>query len=444
MLKKILSSKFRFEAHPRFFALLKNAGVVFGGNALSSVIALLYLGVLTRAISVEQFGLYSLYGAFVEVISRLASFQTWQGLIHYGSHAKESGDKPLLMNLLLLGWLLDIVAGIAGFCVAVAGAIWIPGLFGLPEGELTPAVVAAAILLFNWSSAPTAFLRIYDRFVPQAVYQNIGAIFQLVCVCVLWWLGEKRLVVYLAVTSINNIVGQLWFFGYAVRLARREGIVSSHPLSIRALPGKCPGIWGYVAITNLDAVVRVARDMDIFLVNALLDVRAAGLYKIARTLTSAMGKITGPFYQTIYPELTRLVASNSTKSMIQLMRQSSVTLGAVTLVVWVGFAILGRSFLDIAFGAEYIDAYNVAIWAIAAMVIWGFAQPLSPAMMAIRRPGVSLVVHVLTTSFYMLLIFGLVPAYGLAGAGMAMFVFYLVWALSMTAIVAKFVAQRPC
>jgi len=442
MIRKLLSSKFRFDAHPRFFALLKNAGVVFSGNALSSMIALLYLGVLTRAISVEQFGLYSLYGAFVEVISRLTSFQTWQGLIHYGAHAKESGDKPLLMNLLVFGWMLDFFAGIAGFGIAIAGAIWLPGLFGLPKGELLPAAVAAAILLFNWNSAPTALLRIYDRFVPQAVYQNIAATFQLFCVSVLWFLGEQRLVVYLAVTSINNIIGQLWFFWYAIRLAKREGIVAGHAVSVRELPRKCPGIWGYVAITNLDGIVRVARDMDIFLVNGLLDVRAAGLYKIARTLTSAMGKITGPFYQTIYPELARLVAANNTTSMIQLMRQSAVTLGTVTLVVWIGFVLIGRLFLGVAFGEEYVDAFGVAVWSIAAMVVWGFAQPLAPAMMAIRRPGVSLGVHGLTTGLYIALIYSFVPAYGLAGVGMAMFLFYLIWALSMTAMVAKYVVVR--
>jgi O-antigen/teichoic acid export membrane protein len=428
---------FRFEAHPRFFALLKNAGVVFSGNALSSIIGVLYLGVLTRTITLEQFGLYSLYGAFVELISRLTSFQTWQGLIHYGSHAKESGDKPLLMNLLLFGWLLDILAGIAGFCIAVACAIWIPSLFGLSLDDYTPAVVAAAILLFNWTSSPAAFLRIYDRFVPQAIYQNVAAVFQLVSVCILWWLGETRLVVYLAATSINNIIGQLWFFGYSIHLAHRDGIIDSYKINLRALPSKCPGIWRYVTITNLDGVVRVARDMDIFIVNALIDVRAAGLYKIARTLSSAMGKVTGPFYLTIYPELARMVAARNVGSMVKLMKQSALTLGAITAVIWIGFGILGPVFLKLAFGADYVGAYPAAVWCMGAMVVWGLAQPLSPAMMAMRRPGQSLMVHLVTTSAYVATLYLTVPFYGLLGAGISMFLFYVLWSTIMLVVVTR-------
>jgi len=432
----------KFDFHPRFISLLRNAGVVFSGNALSSVIALIYLGVLTRAISIEMFGLYSLYRAFVGIISRLASFQTWQGLIHYGAHAKESGDKGLLLNLLCFGWILDIVAGVLGFAIAVSFAVWVPSWFGLPTDDIIPAAVASSILFFNWTSAPTALLRIYDRFYPQALYQNISAVLQLICVTALWMIGETRLVVYLAITSVNNIIGQLWFFWYASKVAAREGIIGSGTLELRKLPEKCQGIWGYVMTTNLDAVVRVGRDMDIFIINALLDVRAAGLYKIARTLTSAMGKVTGPFYQTIYPELARLVAANKTESMKQLMRQSAYTLGVVMLIAWVCFMLLGKFFLGLAFGQEYLDAYGVAVWSIAAMVIWGFAQPLSPAMMAIRRPGVSLTVHLITTIIYILLILGFVPEYGLPGAGMAMFIFYLVWTFSMTVMVNRFVFNR--
>lgn len=437
MIRKVLSSKFGFDAHPRFFALLKNAGVVFSGNALSSMIALLYLGVLTRAITVEQFGLYSLYGAFVEIISKLASFQTWQGLIHYGAHAKERGDKELLFSLLCFGWALDVVAGVLGFAAAVFLALWVPSWFGLPTDDIVPALVAASILLFNWTSAPTALLRIYDRFFPQALYQNIAAVLQLVCVTGLWLMGETRLVVYIAVTSMNNIIGQLWFFWYASRIARREGIMGSGMPSLRQLPEKCPGIWGYVMITNLDAVVRVARDMDIFIVNALLDVRAAGLYKIARTLTSAMGKVTGPFYQTIYPELARMVAARNVGSMVKLMKQSALTLGVVTAVIWIGFGLLGPAFLKLAFGADYVEAYSVAFWCMGAMVVWGLAQPLSPAMMAMRRPGQSLMVHLVTTSAYVAALYLAVPVYGLLGAGVSMFLFYVLWSTIMLVVVSR-------
>ena len=88
----------------------------------------------------------------------------------------------------------------------------------MPHNSGFEAAVAAAILIFNWVCSPTAFFRLYDRFLPQALYQNIANILQLACVLVLWSTGEDELIVYLMLTAINNIIGQLCFFGYAVIL----------------------------------------------------------------------------------------------------------------------------------------------------------------------------------------------------------------------------------
>ena len=147
----------RAEVHPRLGALIRNASIVFGGNALSSIIGLAYLAILTRALSLEQFGLYSLYGALVTIVGRFTTFQTWQAQIHYGAHAVETKNKRVIFNILFFGWLLDLIAGIVGFLVVMILATTIPQIFGLPHNSISEAAVAAAILIFNWVCSPTAF-----------------------------------------------------------------------------------------------------------------------------------------------------------------------------------------------------------------------------------------------------------------------------------------------
>jgi len=424
-------------AHPRLGALLRNAGIVFGGNVLSSFVGLTYLAVLTRALSLEQFGLYSLYGALVAVVGRFTTFQTWQAQMHYAAHAKESENKPLIFNILFFGWLLDIVAGILGFGVAVLLASTLPQVFGLPQGGVSEVAVAAFILIFNWMCSPTAFFRIYDRFFPQALYQNISNILQLISVSILWAIGEDRLIVYLAVTSINNVFGQLWFFIYAVIEARKLGIVSIGFINYGLLKESCPGVRRFVLISNLDGIIRVLREVDIFIINAFLDLQAVALYKIVKTLNMAFGKLTGPFYQSIYPELARLAVSGNVASMVKLMKQVSLTLGSITMVVWLGFVFVGPYLLSFAFGPEYSAAYAVAVWCMASMVVWGIAQPLSPVMMAIRKPGLSMIVHLATTIFYVITLVFFVSQLGLIGAGVALLLFYVIWSTAMLAVAAK-------
>ena len=401
--------------YPRLAKLLRNVGIVFSGNVSNGIIGLLYLAVLTRALPIEQFGVYALFGAFVALVGRLTSFQAWKGLIQYGTEALAQDDKPLLHGLLRFGWLLDIASGVVGYAIALCAALLVPAWFGLGELALPGVAVAGAILMFNWTSAPTALFRIHDRFVPQAIFDNLGTALQLVTVSVLWALGETRLIVYLATTAANNIIGQLAFFAYAIRAAKREQILTATPHPIRELPNKCPGIWRFVVSTNADSMVRVVRDADIFVVNALLDVAAVGLYRIARTLTSALGKITGPFYQTIYPELARMITNSRTMEIVGFMRQASMMLGALT-------------------GAALI---TFTTWCMAGMFVWALALPLSPAIMALRKPQLALAIHFVTTIFYIALLAALVADFGLIGAGYALVSFHIVWALAMLATVGR-------
>lgn len=416
--------------------------MVFGGNLSASVLGLLYLAVLTSALSLEKFGLYVLYGALIAIVGKLVSFQTWQAQIHYGTAAAKEKDNLLLYNILFFGWLLDLLAGLAGFLIALALVAFIPELFGLPQDSMTPAAIAATILIFNWISSPTAFFRLYDRFVPQALYQNISNFLQLVSVSYLWAIGEERLIFYIATTSINNIIGQVWFFAYAYKEAKKLGLVSSGKPHINYLMDKCPGILRFTLISNFDGMIRVVRDADIFIVNAILGVQATALFKIAKTLTGAFGKLTGPFYQSIYPELSRLLASNKMMSAVALMKQASMALGLIMILAWVGFFISGPYILHYTFGIEYLAAFPVSAWCMAAMVIWGIAQPISPIMLAMREPELSMKVHLVTTLFYIILLTIIIQSIGLVGAGIALFVFYVLWGLSMYVVASRQISKR--
>ena len=431
----------RTNAHPRLLNLIRNASIVFSGNVANAVIGLVYLAVLTRALTIEQFGTYALFGAYVALIGRLTSFQSWQGLIQYGTQALADNDKPLIYNLLCFGSLLDLASGVAGYLIAIGGAMLIPVWLGLGDSAVAGTAVAASILVFNWSSAPTALLRIYDRFVPQAVFQNIGSLLQLLTVVVLWVIGEDRLIVYLAATAINNVVGQIGFFWYAARVARRQDVLAGHGLDLGGLPGKCPGIWRFVFSTNADSMVRVLRDADIFIVNALLDVAAVGLYRIARTVTGALGKITGPFYQTIYPELSRMVAKGETGDMIRFMLQASMILGSLTCAAWLGFLVFGEYLLELAFSTNYVAAFTVTAWCMAGMIVWGIAQPLSPVIMALRKPELAFVIHLLTSLAYVALLTVFVREFELLGAGFAFLCFYVLWACAMFVVVTRQLQQ---
>lgn len=417
--------------HPQLVRLYRNAGIVFSGNVVASLLGLLVLAVLTRTLTIDQFGLYALITAYVSLLDRLTSFQTWQALIHFGAHAREQGQSGQLASLFAFGWLLDVGSGVLGFIMALVGALLVPHWFGLGEHAVALISIAASVLLVNWVSTPTALMRLYDQFYAQALYQKVSAGLTLIAVTVLWLSGANGILPYIIASTLGSMAGKFLFVGMTVREAKRQDIWRRDLIDLRAMLARTPRLWRFVLTTNADGIVRVLRDVDIFIVNAMLGTAAVGLYRVARVLTKAFGQVTGPFYQAIYPELSHLGAAGKFGDFARLMRQSALTLGIMVSIGWLVFMIFGKLLLAVAFGTEYVAAYNVTLGCLGAMVIWAFAQPLSPAMMALGKVGSSFIIHTLTTVTYVSLLFISVKFFGLSGAGLALFLFYLLWSASM-------------
>ena len=241
-----------FALHPVVARLYRNAGILFTGNISSSLLGLVSLAILTRALSLEVFAVYTLVIALVHILDRLTSFQTWQALIHFGSHALEQNDKTLLTSLFLFGWLLDIVSGLAGFGLAITITTWLPSLFGLHEEALLPVAIAASVLLFNWLSSSTAIMRLFNRYYAQAIYQNITAILLLILFTLLWLSDTTNLTPYLLAFAISRITGQLIFAGLSIRESVKQGLWSAPQINLKRMFHKSPRLWRFVFTTNVD------------------------------------------------------------------------------------------------------------------------------------------------------------------------------------------------
>lgn len=380
--------------------------------------------------------------AYIALIDRLTSFQTWQALIHFGAKARQKSDLGQLRSLFTLGWLLDVASGALGYALAVTGVWVVPHLFGLTEVGWSLVSIAALPLLVNWVSTATGITRLYDRFISQALYQKFTAGAHLVGVSLLWLNGVEDLSLYIVVWTVGTGLGYIFFSVMALIEVRRQGIFGPQEVDLRRLTAEYPELWRFVLTTNVDGVVRVFRDLDIFLVNGVLGPGAAGLYKIAQVVARGLGKLTGPFYQAIYPDLAQMLTAREDDHCMELMRQSGLTLGGIATACWLGFLVFGGMALHTVFGAEFVPAYEVAAWCLAGMTVWAFAQPLLPGMMALGRVGTALSIHLLTTMVYITVLWFGLKVWGLPGAGIALFLFHSIWTSLMAASFLRFMRER--
>ena len=359
--------------HADFKNLLKNASVLFSGNFVAAVLGLVAIAILTRSLQLEVFGLYTLCIAYVTIVDRLANFQIWQALIHYGAAMVQKKSLANSSSLLAFGFLVDLFGCVLGFLIALAGAIWLPHLFGLAEIQFTTLVFASVTLLFNWVGTPTAIFRLLDEYKIQAITRNIPVGIHVIGYFFLWLNNVENLSTFIYIWAFGVIVYRIIILMVGLRLAIKRDVFSLTTIDLKQMLAASPRIWKFIFTSYLEGTVRMIREFDIFIVNYFTNTASTGLYKIAREMARAATRLTGPFHQAIYPNLAKMKVSENFLSFRKLVIQSSVTLGTMVFVGFLVFLMLGEYLLIGIFGESYSAAYRPAIFCIFGIVIWGLS-----------------------------------------------------------------------
>lgn len=415
--------------------LFKNAGVLFCGNMVASMLGLASLALTARALGVEQFGILVLITTYAVVVDRLVNFQSWQALIKYGAESLEKKNYEDFRSLVKFGFILDATSAVLGTIIAVCAAWFFGQWRGWDEHLIIMVCLYSLTILFHIRGTPTAILRLYGRFSRIACQNIIAYSLLLLGVSIAFVLGAG-LWLFLLAWAMADILGKLViiYFGF-VELARQE-IVNVFSSSIKNIRQKFNGIWGFVWATNINSSLRSSiREVDILIIGVLLGPAGAGLFKIVKSAALILGKIADPLYEAIYPETARLITGGRYVQFKSYALRASIISGGAALLFLAGAAISGEWVIMVVLGNEYLDAYAPMLVYIVAYVVWMFAYPLSATILSFGMPYVNLGILAASLLIYFPALIYLVGAWGLIGASVATVIFYLFWAICMLGIV---------
>ncbi len=412
--------------------IFKNASLLFGANALASVAGLASLVLTTRVLGPDGFGLLILMGSYVAIVSTLVNFKSWQAIIKFGTVALEEDDAPKFLRLLKFGFMLDALTAALGALFAIVGAPLVGRWFGWTDEVIMMTVVLAGCSVFNWSSTPTAILRLFNRFNVLALHESLSALFKLALIVIAYF-GGGSLLIFILIAGGVGILSNVFLFGLAIRALRSRKLrLAKTPW--RGAAQDYPELWTYVWTTNFHSSIRMAaKELDVIIVGSMLGSGATGLYAVAKRFANLLTKFSGPLYQAIYPELAKLVAQESYRALVQLIVRGAGFASAIAVVGWLVFVVWGEWILSLSVGLDYIGAYGVLIWYMLALVLAVGSFPLQPVMLALGRPRTSFWIHLLTTLLYLAVLPAALARFGLMGAGMAFLLYYVIWCTVMTA-----------
>lgn len=408
--------------------VVRNAGTLVMGNAMQSALGVVSLAVTARALGPADFGRLVLATAYASVVTMLLGFQSWQAVIRYGTQALTRDNVREFMGVVRAGAVLDAAAAVAACAVALSVVTFGACLIGLDDQSRAVAQLASVAIIANIVGTPTALLRVFDRYKLFVVQTFLTSLTKLILVGVAFVL-DGGLWAFALAWIASQVFGYVLLVGLGVRELVHRGMLNAPSLGLRETFRVHPDLAHFFLITNLYSTVRALRDLDIPLLGWALGPSATASFKIARQVAAALNKVIDPFFVAVYPDLARLHSQGKTADAKRLVYRSAVSLGAVGVVVFAVFLVIGEPLMVWVLGEEFRAAYVVTAWCIVGAVVWAFAQPLSPMLMVLGRHAPLLVINVTASVLYLIGVGTSAKFIGLSGVGAAYAGFLLLWAL---------------
>lgn len=292
------------------YKLLKNISNLATGTALSSVLSLINLAILTKAIGLESNGAIFLAQSYIGFFNTLLNFQAYEGIIKFLPMCmNKDQEKDKGKNYIKLAILLDISTALFAFILAILLLDIVSGFFNWSAEVIAYTKILIPTILFTITGSITGILRVYGKFNYIAINKSsnsiITFIIYLVGYCcrfnVLYYV-YSFFIIQLIVTIISTIMTY-------ITLKQQD----MHHLNFRQLK------WDNNFI-KFTITTNIASTLDLpvthllpIIINKYLGLTEISVYKILEKLGGIVSIAVGVISQVISPEISKKISNNDIK-----------------------------------------------------------------------------------------------------------------------------------
>lgn len=386
--------------------IVKNASWLLGGKGFGAVSSLLYLAILSRTLGVKDFGHFALIFGFSQAICAIASFQTWQIIVRYGSIQIAKDDWNAFARLAVAGGLIDAAGALAGSLLAIFVVV------GFGEAlELNPeysGMALAFICAMLWArvSAPYGIIRALDRFELTVFVGAITPAGRLLAALLIWLTGPSVGRFLLAWALIEFITAAaIWITAWRLRpdlmklarLAEWRQAISDNP-----------GIVKFTGITYCNTSLQaVVHQGPLLAVGFLFGTSAAGVYRIADQLAKGLSKLALLISDAVYPEVNRHHHQAEAREFSKVIARVTASVVVIAVVVSVLAMFLGDDLLTLIAGAAFASGAVILVPLVIAASFELAAVAYEPVLHAFGKPHYQFYVRLAAAIVLTALVFSL-------------------------------------
>ena len=399
-------------------ALLAEVGV--------TILSFIMTAIVIRRLGNTSYGIFVLTLAFATTATRLTSFQTWQGVIKYGSEALVSNDSAYLQSILKVSWVMDFVTTALGILVSWLLVPLIGGLLKWDASILQYARLMSITLVLNLSNTPTGLLRILNRFAVITSYRIFASGMKLVLVVIGIFFADLGVMGVV----LGHVGGELLGIAY-LYICTAHIIIKSSFVSVRGIVNSDMIFCGktffrfsfWANLTNIADVP--SKEFDAFVLSTIsYDIVA--VFKVYKQIGQVLYKLVNPISQAILPQFSELVAQNKGKEcyqkMVTLRNKSLLLLIPLTLALCVGSLIV----LNILFGEIYLTYWYVLLSFLLARAFALASASIHPLFIALGYVKKNVAFSLIANLAYMVSAVILVNNIGILGVVVALTIEYVI------------------
>lgn len=426
-----------------------NTGLMVGAKALGAVFGMGTLWIATKALDPVLFGTVIFLHAYMLFFAEVATFQSWQSIIRFGTDDVKNKDVESLSSLIKFGMMLDVISVIFAYLASVAlfgFVVWLAGKFpGLSPGEgldVTTlqkyAAIYCLVIFARQIGTSIGIFRLFDRFTILAIEALIMPVVRFAGSIYAAWAGwgiEGFLMIWFG-ASLLSYTCLICMALKELAGRRLMGPVFRAKLNLRK-PRK--GLWPFVIKSNIDSTLDTGTmHLPLLMVMAVFGASWAGIYKIADEVAKLMSEGFKLLDQVIYPELAKLVAHGDAAKIWKIVMRAGTVLLSVGLTLSLMMYFLGPFLIGGVFGDDYVAAAALTSLLVPAAALTGIITPLYPIFYAANLPeraiyvrGSALIVYVVSFLLFSATIGKMAPGWASLAANMFA-VCAVIWAAKLT------------
>lgn len=408
-----------------------NTGMMVAAKAAAAVFGLFSLIIATRSLPVADIGIILFLHAWMLFFAEVATFQSWQAVIRFGTPYIEAGQTGRLARLLRFCIALDFVGAAASFILSISGLLWLGKILphlamaqntGLTEqiDKLVPyGLVYSLLILVHQGGASTGLFRLFDKFRPLAAQVLVMPAFRLSGV-IIAALVHPTLKGFLTAWFIASLAGYLALPILALLELKSRNLLA-HVFEARpSLKTEEKGLWPFVWKANIDASLATGTThLPLLLVMPIFGPVYVGVYKVAEEISRILSEGMLLLDRVIYPEYARMMTRGQVRNIGRIVIKTGLILLLGGLALSVLTALLGPLIIPKVFGEAYGLAVSLATLLVFAAAILGVAAPLYPVFYAAGRPGLAIFARGAGLVFYIFLVFVMSHVIGQTGPAWA-------------------------